>query len=163
MMAIGGVGGGAELIVSLLYDPRYQGVVAYLRILSIGATLVLVSSSSEEMIIALGRLKSTVYATFTRLTWLALGTAAAFYFKTNTLFLVFVFGTVEIVAAIYWWTRLHREHLLDLREEAAGVLAACVGAAIGFGVSWIILSYLHAMAGNVSLHALLHAKVHVLH
>ena len=163
MMAIGGIGGGAELIVALLYDPRYHGVVIYLRILSIGSAFVLVSSSSEEMIIALGHLKNTVYATFTRLMWLFLGATVAFLLKTNIIFLVLVFGTVEVVAAIFWWTRLHKEKLFDLKEEAAGLLAAGLGATIGFGVSWIILSWLHTMTGHGSLHALLRSQVHVLH
>lgn len=160
MLAMGGICGGAGLIVALLYDPRYQGVVVFLRILSIGAAFVLVSSSSEEMIIALGHLRNTIYATFTRLAWLATGTVLTFIFKANILYLVAVFGTAEVVAAIFWWTRLHKEKLLDFREEAAGVLAVCAGAAIGFGMSWIIL---HAMAGHASLHDLLRSHIHMLH
>ncbi len=163
MLAIGGIGGAADLIVSLLYDPRYHGVVIYLRILSIGAAFVLVSSSSEEMIIALGHLKNTVYATVTRLVWLLFGGALAFIFKVNVLILVTVFGTVEVVAAVFWWTRLHKERLLDLKEEAAGVAAAGIGAVIGFGISWIILFYLHAMGGQASLHDLVRSQLHGLH
>ena len=160
MMMMGGICGSAELIVAVLYDPRYHGLVVFLRILSIGAAFVLVSSSSEEMIIALGHLKNTIYATFTRLAWLATGTVLTFIFKANILYLVTVFGTAEAVAAVFWWTRLHKEKLLDLREEAAGVLAICVGAALGFVMSWIIL---HALAGHASLHDLIRSQIHILH
>ena len=163
MLAIGGIGGAADLIVSLLYDPRYHGVVIYLRILSIGAAFVLVTASSEEMIIALGNLKNTVLVSLTRLLWIFGGVAVSLIFKTNMIFLVIIFGTGEVAAAIFWWTKLHKVQLLDLREEAAGVLAALIGAVTGFIVSQIILYYLRGMGGDISFHALLHYHFHIFH
>ena len=163
MLAIGGIGGGAELIVSLLYDVRYHGVVIYLRLLSISAAFVLANSASEEMIIALGYLRSTAYVTATRLVWLFAGGALAFLLHLPLLMLVLVFGTVEVVAAVFWWIRLYRARLLDWKEEAAGVCAAGLGAAIGYGVSSVVMATVQANFGTRSLHALLRAQLHGLH
>jgi len=163
MMAIGGMGGAAELIVDLLYDSRYHGLSIYLRILSIGAAFVLVTTSSEEMIIAVGGVKNTAYATLIRIIWLFSGLYISFYLNLSTLWLVAVFGTVELAAAVFWWSRLHREKLLDLREEAAGLIAASAAAATSFAMARFSLTFLREMAGKPSLHSFLHAHIHASH
>lgn len=143
MIAVGGIGGGAELVVSILYDSRYHGVTIYLRLLCISAALVLANTAAEEVLVAAGRLRAILKANIIRMVWLICGIAAA-YFNHNMLFLVAVFGTIEVAAMGSYWFNLRKEGLFDLREELAGLLAGISGAALGYAVAQLGLAVLHA-------------------
>ncbi len=143
MVAVGGVGGGAGLIVSILYDHRYQGVTVYLRLLCISATLVLANTASEEVLIASGNLRATLNANVVRMLWLIGGVSVALV-NGSTLFLVAIFGLVEVAAMANYWFNLRKMGLLDLREELAGLLVAGAGAGLGYAVAELGLIFLHA-------------------
>ena len=136
MLAVGTLGGGATLVVTILYDPRYLPVADYLKILSISAVLALTNNASEELLIAVGKLKVTLYVNFVRIIWLLLGVMAAIL-TGRSIVLVAAFGTVEVMAMLAYWVNLQRMDLFDLREEAMGLLAGCAGAALGFGAKTI--------------------------
>jgi O-antigen/teichoic acid export membrane protein len=150
MIAVGGMGGGAELIVAILYDPRYSGVTLYLRLLSISAALVLANTAAEEVLIAAGKLRATLNVNVIRIIYLVIGVAIAIVYG-NTLVLVAVFSFVEVAAMGNYWYSLRKAGLFDLREEATGLLAAGGGAAVGYAVAQLGLAVLHGWFGG-SLH-----------
>lgn len=131
MASIGAVGGGASLIVAVLYDLRYLAVAPYLQLLTISAVLALANNASEELLIAVGQLRVTLYANIGRIAWLTLGAVATISIGQVKL-LVGTFGVVELVAMLIYWLNLKRLDLLDLREEALGLLAGCTGALLGY-------------------------------
>ncbi|MDB5577999.1 MAG: hypothetical protein JWR80_3175 [Bradyrhizobium sp.] len=137
MAAVGCVGGGAHLVVSILYDPRYLAVAPYLQLLSISAALALANISSEEVLIASGRIRSTLYANVFRVVWLIISVCFALV-SGRAILIVAAFGLVELVAMLSYWWSLHQQKLLDLREELLGLSAGCGGALIGYVASNII-------------------------
>jgi O-antigen/teichoic acid export membrane protein len=150
MIAVGGMGGGAELIVSILYDSRYHGVTIYLQLLCISAALVLANTASEEVLIAAGKLRATLNVNIVRIAYLVVGVGVAIVYG-NTLILVAVFGFVEVAAMANYWYSLRKEGLFDWREEATGLLAAGGGAAVGYAVAQLGLAVLQRWFGG-SLH-----------
>ena len=151
MMTIGGLGGGAGLIVSILYDARYGGVTLYLRLLCISAALVLANTASEEVLIAAGKLRATLNVNVIRIIYLVVGVAIAIVYG-NTLILVAVFSLVEVAALANYWSSLRKVGLFDLREETVGLLAAGGGAAVGYAVERIGLTLLHGWFGSLHHH-----------
>lgn len=152
MFAIGAMGGGAELIVAILYDPRYSGVTVYLRLLSISAALVLANTASEEVLIAAGKLRATLNVNVVRIIYLVVGVAVAIVYG-STLFLVAVFSFVEVAAMANYWYSLRKEGLFDLREEAIGLAAGAGGALLGHAVARLGLALLHGwIAGSLHHH-----------
>lgn len=152
MIAIGGMGGSAELIVSILYDSRYDGVTIYLRLLCISASLVLANTASEEVLIAAGKLRATLNVNLVRIAYLVIGVGIAII-HGNTLFLVTVFSLVEVAAMANYWYSLRKEGLFDLREELTGLLAAGGGAVLGYAVARLGLALLHGwIAGSLHHH-----------
>ena len=142
MAAIGAVGGGAPLIVTILYDPRYLPVAPYLELLSISAVLALANNASEELLIAAGKLRVTLYANIGRITWLLLGVGVAIP-TGHIMLLIGTFGTVEVVAMLIYWLYLSRLYLFDIREEAMGWLAGCAGGLSGYAAMSIGEAILH--------------------
>lgn len=151
MVAMGGLGGGAALIVSILYDPRYSGVTIYLRLLCISAALVMANTAAEEVLIAAGKLRATLTVNVVRIIYLIIGVAVAVVYG-NTLFLVAVFGFVEVAAMGNYWFSLRKAGLFDLREELAGLLAAGGGAILGYAVAQLGLALLHGWPNGSLLH-----------
>ena len=131
MAAMGAVGGGASLIVTILYDPRYLPAAIYLQWLSISAVLALANNASEELLIAAGKLRVTLYVNMGRIAWLSLGVGVTIV-TGHTMLLVAAFGTVEVVAMLIYWLNLKRLGLFDIREEAMGLLAGFAGAVLGY-------------------------------
>ncbi len=149
MIAVGGIGGGAELIVSILYDARYHGVTIYLRLLCISAALVMANTASEEVLIAAGKLRATLNVNVVRIIYLIVGVGVAIVYG-NTLYLVAVFGFVEVAAMANYWYSLRRSGLFSLREEAIGLLGVGSGAVLGYAISQVGLALLHPwIAGSL--------------
>lgn len=147
MIAVGGLGGGAGLVVAILYDPRYGGVTIYLRLLCISAALVLANTAAEEVLIAAGKLRATLNVNVIRIAYLVLGVSVAIVYG-NTLLLVAVFGLVEVAAMGNYWYSLRKEGLFDLREELTGLLAAGGGAVLGYAVEQLGQALLHSWIGG---------------
>lgn len=151
MTALGAVGGGAELIVAILYDSRYHGMTIYLRLLCISASLVLANTAAEEVLVAAGKLRAILKANIFRMLWLIVGVAMA-TLNGNILLLVTIFGLVEVAAMASYWFNQRKEGLFDLREELTGLLAGLGGAALGYMVSQIGLAVLHTWFAGMLHH-----------
>jgi O-antigen/teichoic acid export membrane protein len=144
MFAVGGLIGGAPLIVELLYDPRYRDVATYLRLLAISTMLLMPSYCANQVLIAIGRTKSMLIANIFRISWLAAG--GAFCLATdNIMLLVAVVGTVEVPGLLCFLFNLRRAKLLNVREELYGFAVGGLGIGIGYA-AWEAARLLFGLA-----------------
>lgn len=132
--AVGGVIGGAYLIVAILYDARYASVAPYIQILSVSTLLKMSSMAAEEALIASGRPKITLLANVARMIWLLFLCTIAIMMGRPQL-LVFIAGLSEVPAMFYYWVALRRVGIFSLREEMMWMLASVAGGAIGLTAS----------------------------
>lgn len=141
MAAMGGIGGAAKLIVAILYDHRYAGVAQFLQIIIISAVFSLVNTSSEEMLVAVGRLRSLLHAKIAQAFWLIIGTVLALLLTNNILVLVAVFGTSEIAVTVVYWYYLRIEKVLSVRQEILGLSLAAISAMLCYECSDFIIAH----------------------
>lgn len=141
MLAVGGLCGGAALLVRLLYDSRYADVAPLLGLLAISSTIYLPAVTADEALVAAGRVRWTFYATVARVVWLAAGGAIALLLH-DTVMLVAVVGVMEVMAILCYWLGLHRLGVLKVGEEALGIAAALTGAALGYGLTLVAAAML---------------------
>jgi len=138
MFAVGGLLGAAQLIVDILYDPRYHSVAPFLRLIAISAILRITTAAANEVLIAAGQMRATFLANLCRVVWLVIGGVVALWTGKIMLLVAFV-GTVELPGMLCYWWFLHRNRLLDLREESYGLAAGATGAGLAFLASNAIL------------------------
>lgn len=135
---VGGLIGGAHMLVGILYDPRYLAVAPYLQIIAIRVALRLPNIAANEAMVAIGQTRAGLMANIARALWLILGASIALW-NGNILFMVFVVATDELPASLYYWTALRKNGLFRLREELAYFLAIGIGYVIGAAVFDLIL------------------------
>lgn len=134
MFVVGGLLGSAQLVVNILYDPRYHDVAPFLRLIAISGILRITTASANEVLIATGRMRATLIANVCRVIWLAIGGGIGLW-TGNIMLLVAIVGTVEIPGMLCYWWFLHRAGLLNLREEGYGLAAGAAGIGLGFLLS----------------------------
>lgn len=139
MFGVGGMLGAAQLIVSVLYDPRYHDVAHFLQWIAISTCLRIGSNAANELLIATGKMRATFFANVCRVIWLLIGGAVGLTTGKIMLLVAFV-GTVEVPGMLCYWIFLYRQKMLDLREEGYGLAAGACGAGIGLLVSTAVLS-----------------------
>lgn len=130
---VGGLIGGAQLLVDVLYDPRYAAVAMYLQIVAIRVVLRLPNMVAYEAMVALGQTRPGLIANIARVVWLTVGTAIALW-HGNAILMVVVVATDEVPATLYYWGVLRRNRLLRVREELLYFLMIGVGMAAGLAV-----------------------------
>jgi O-antigen/teichoic acid export membrane protein len=130
MFAMGGLIGGAPLLVAILYDPRYEAVGPLLRIIAISAMLLMNNLSADQAMVAMGRTKVTLHINMVRFAWLATMGAAGFA-GFGAIGLIWAVGTIEVAAMLYCWWSLRAVGVLRIREELLGLGAGGAGVAIG--------------------------------
>jgi len=133
MFGVGGLIGGAPLLIEILYDPRYRGVAHFLQLLAIAPLLRLSVLSANEAMLALGYTRSTFMANICRIIWLAIGGAIGLA-TGHIMLLVATVGTIEVPGLLCFWWNLRRVRLLNLREESYGLIAGV----FGIGAGWIV-------------------------
>ena len=134
MFCVGGLLGSAQLVVDIMYDPRYHSVAPYLQLIAISTTLRITSNAANEMLIAVGQMRATFFANVCRVIWLVIGGAIGLT-TGKIMLLVAIVGTVEVPGMLCYWIFLHRQKLLNLREEAYGLAAGLCGVGVGWLVS----------------------------
>ena len=139
MFGVGGLLGGAQLIVSLLYDPRYHDVAYFLQWIAISTCLRIGSNAANEVLIAIGQMRATFFANVCRVVWLVIGGVIGLA-TGKIMLLVAIVGTVEVPGMLCYWVFLYRQNLLNLREEGYGLAAGACGAGLGLLVSTAALS-----------------------
>jgi O-antigen/teichoic acid export membrane protein len=140
--AVGGLIGVSQLLVELLYDPRYLQAGHYLGILAISSFFMMSSSSINEVMIATGHQRYTFTANVARLGYLVLGGALAYHYA-GPIGVIWVVGTIELMAQIFGWTALARHRLLDIPRELLILLAGAGGIATGWVGQWVIRMLFH--------------------
>lgn len=136
MFAIGGMIGGAPLVVRILYDPRYAGVAPMLRILAVAPFFLLNNWSANEVLVAKGNTRNMLHLNIVRCAWLA-GAGAIGTLTLGPLGLIIAVGTMEAAGSLFIWWTLSRHDLLDLRQELICIAIGVAGIAVGEGVSAI--------------------------
>jgi len=138
MFGVGGLVGSAQLVVNILYDPRYHSVAPYLQWIALSTMLRIGNNAANEMLIAVGQMRATFVANVCRVVWLLIGGAIGLT-TGKIMLLVAVIGTVEVPGMACYWFFLHRQKLLNLREEGYDLAAGACGIGFGLLVSTTIL------------------------
>lgn len=137
----GGLIGGADLLVRLLYDPRYVSVAKYLSILAINSVLIMTTLSMANIEIARGRPRFAVEVNIVRLACLIVGAFVALL-RNNAWVLVIAIGLVELSAYVYsaWWLSRIRV-IRPLRELSlfATILAGFAAGAFASQLGRVLL------------------------
>jgi len=134
MFGVGGLLGSAQLVINILYDPRYHSVAPYLQWIALSTTLRIANNAANEMLIAVGQMRATFFANVCRIVWLFIGGAVGLI-TGKIMLLVAIVGTVEVPGMLCYWVFLYRQNLLNLREEGYGLAAGACGAGLGLLVS----------------------------
>lgn len=135
--ALGGVAGGGSLVARILFDDRYLGAGPYISILTVSAILMVATQPAEQLSVALGKIKEVLTGNALRFAWVVVAGVLG-YWRFGVMGLVAAFGLVEVAPAIFWWIWLRRNGLFDPIAEFAPLLAACGGAAIGYGLDRLV-------------------------
>lgn len=130
----GGLIGGAHLLVSILYDPRYEGAAIWLSLLMISVALRLPNVAAGQLVTAMGNIKPLFRLNVVRLVWLATAMPLG-YLQFGPTGIVAAVGLLEVPSMLYCWVVLHWVKVLDLREELLFVAAVALGAACTFAIS----------------------------
>lgn len=138
VLAAGGIGGGADLIVRILFDERYLAVGFYLGILALAPAANLNAMFSEQTLVARGNIEATLQFNVVRIIYLAVVGGTAFYFAGAVGLLVAV-ATMDYAPMIVGWWLLGRLKILRLKEEALFCALFVVGWALGMAADRIAL------------------------
>jgi O-antigen/teichoic acid export membrane protein len=132
LYAIGGGAliGGADLLIRILYDPRYLPAAKYLAILAVATAMSMMTRSMQDMMVGSGRTRATFELNFVRLVWLIIGGAVALI-RYDAMIFVLTIGLIEIPAYVYAASLLQRLHLIRWRRELSAWLAIAGGLGIG--------------------------------
>ena len=122
--------GGANLLVRLLYDPRYLPAATYLTILAVGTAMIMVTRSMDSLLVASGHIRTTLELNIIRLAWLVGGGLWALL-QANALLFVLTIGLIEIPAYCFASFRLQRLHLIRWGRELSVFLTMVAGVGLG--------------------------------
>lgn len=126
--------GAGEFLARTLFDDRYLGVGLFLSIMFISPLALLIARPAESVVIARGRIQSAFEANLVRLAWIALSAPAMLHY-VGVVGVALAFALVEAAAAVYWWLRLWRSGLLNVKIELIFVGAGLIGIALGFAAN----------------------------
>jgi lipopolysaccharide exporter len=132
--------GVADLVVRLLYDPRYLGAGRYLSILAVSTALMMLTRSIESVQVASGRQRFAIESNMLRLTVLGCGGLLALA-RTDAMILVLALGLVEASVYCFGLIRMAALHQIRWAREltiwltlgaglVAGELASMAGRAL---------------------------------
>ncbi|WP_165793625.1 oligosaccharide flippase family protein [Hyphococcus luteus] len=128
---VGGLLGGGELLVRILYNDQYLGAGLYLSLLCLRLLGQLYGEPVQQAVVTKGFVRVALHANMIRLCWIMLAGFAA-YILAGPLALVAALCLAELSAVPYLLWQLKRFGLLRLKEETFILGAAAAGAAIGF-------------------------------
>jgi O-antigen/teichoic acid export membrane protein len=132
----GGLIGVADLLVRLLYDPRYVSVAHYLSILAVSTALAMVNRGMENVQVAMGRPRIGVELNLVRLIWLTGGGALAIA-RADPLTFVLTIGLVEVPAYLFGLWRLAGNHIIRWQRELSLILTILAGVVVGGAGSYV--------------------------
>lgn len=128
---IGGLIGGGELLVRILYNEHYLGAGLYLSLLSLRPLARLFAAPAENALVTKGFVKVALYANMFRLVWMVAAGWAG-YLLGGPLALIAALCLAQAAALPYLMWQLKRFGILRLKEEALVLGSTAAGAAVGF-------------------------------
>jgi O-antigen/teichoic acid export membrane protein len=123
--------GSAPLVVRILYDPRYAFAGIYLRLLAITATLVIVTTSANEALVAMGRTSTTLITNVIRIFWLVPVGIGAFL-VAGPIGLIVALSLIELPAYAYTSWVLNKHELFSPAKEMRSWSLIMAGVGVGF-------------------------------
>ncbi len=140
--AAGGFLGCAQLLITLLYDPRYAGAGMYLQILSISTLFAAGNYAANEVMIAIGNTRFTFTTNLVRLAYLVVVGWIA-WSQLGPIGIAWAVGTVEVAAQVMAWIELRRHRFLNIRYEALFLAVAVAGIGTGYAGERVIMALFH--------------------
>jgi O-antigen/teichoic acid export membrane protein len=132
----GGLIGGADLLIRLLYDPRYLAAIRYLTILAVGTAMTMLSRAMNDMLVACGHPRASVELNIVRLIWLVGGGAWALV-RNDPIIFVLTIGLIEIPPYFYSAWRMQRLGLIRWTRELRLPLTIAAGLCAGGAASYL--------------------------
>jgi lipopolysaccharide exporter len=135
------VGGASQLLVGVLYDPRYAQAGMILQAFMVRAALFALSTPAESMLIASGELQVQLNGNLFRAASMIVGMVAGYFLAG---FMGFVYGAVlsGLPPLLYLWWLQRRKGYFNLRYELYKVTCLLVIAGLSFLASNLLLSWL---------------------
>ena len=135
------VGGAAQLLVTVLYDPRYARAGVILQAFMLRAALFALSAPAESMLIASGELQVQLNENLFRAASMIVGTVAGYYLGG---FMGFVYGAVMsgLPPLLYLLWLQRKKGFLNVRYELYKVLFLAVVAVLAYVSSALLMSAL---------------------
>lgn len=128
---LGGLIGGAELLVRILFNDLYLGAGVYLALLCIKPLALLATFPAEQAIIAKGFIKISLISNVLRFIWILIAGPIA-YLQYGPFAVVVVLCLADAAVIPFFWLQQRRFGLLKVREELIIPVCALAGGAIGY-------------------------------
>lgn len=145
-VGLGGIAAFSDLIVGILYDPRYQEAGTILPILCGGVWFAILTSTNDAILMGLSRPAYPALSNATKLVTYLVGMPLAFHFY-GFMGAVLVIAGGEVVKYLTLWALTHKEHLRFGRDDLALTLAFLLTA-------WGCRELVHLLGWNGSVHQL---------
>lgn len=131
--------GSAPALVAILYDPRYAMVGQILTILSLGAIVVAMQNSSENLLVAYGRTHIVLVANLIRIFTVIPATLLGFYFFGFFGFLWFgLIATLPLLMFLFW--EQNKFQLLSIKDELRRLSLGLLVFVLSFVASQVFLA-----------------------
>jgi lipopolysaccharide exporter len=135
------VAGFSQLIVAILYDPRYAAAGTMLMILGLGAVVGAFQNASENLLVAYGRTRVVLVANVIRFCSVVPASLLGYYFFGFYGFLWFTF-LATIPPLIYFYCQQKTYGLLNLKSEVTRLAAAFIVFLICLAAGHLLLTLL---------------------
>ena len=128
---IGGLIGGAQLVVQILFNDLYLGAAFYLSLVGLGCLARLITQPALKALLAKGFVRTTLLANLLRLLWLVTFGPIA-YFVWGPVGVIIAVALMEASIIPYLWWRQTRHNIFNISQEALMLAVAAAGALIGY-------------------------------
>jgi len=119
----------SDVIVGILYDPRYHEAGAILPILCVGVWFGILTATNDSILMGLSRPAYPALSNAAKLLTYIIGAPLAFHFF-GFMAAVAIIAAGEIVKYIVLWALSHKEHLRFGRDDLVLTLAFAVSALV---------------------------------
>jgi O-antigen/teichoic acid export membrane protein len=143
-IGLGGIVALSDLIVELLYDPRYQEAGTILPVLCMGVWFAILTSTNDAILMGLSRPAYPAVSNATKLVTYLVGMPLAFHFY-GFMGAVVVIAGGEVVKYLTLWALTHKEHLRFGRDDLALTIAFVLTA-------WGFRELVHLLGWNGNIH-----------
>ncbi|WP_420030922.1 oligosaccharide flippase family protein [Sphingomonas flavescens] len=135
----GALVGVADLLIRILYDPRYLPAAHYLSILAVSTALQMTTRSMESVQVASGHQRVALEFNVLRVVCL-LGAAGLAFFRGQPAVLVFTIGLLEIPIYAFGLFRMSQLHQIRWGRELSLVATIVAGLIVGLLIDMAALA-----------------------